>query len=79
MDLITASKVARQCETLIATIDSGTKEMNHRLIHAALRYFVLSQDAESDTASPVGFDDDALVVEKVAKELGREDLLREAN
>jgi hypothetical protein len=33
-------------------------------------YFVLDEDAEADTSSLIGFDDDRLVVDTVARELG---------
>ena len=38
-------------------------------------YLILDEDSEGDTTSPIGFDDDALVIELVAKAVGREDVL----
>jgi uncharacterized membrane protein YkvA (DUF1232 family) len=46
-------------------------EEHHRLVQAAVLYFVTDEDAESDTSSLIGFDDDRRVVRRVRTELGR--------
>lgn len=55
--------------------DEGCSDEHRRLIQAAVRYFVLEEDADGDFSSPSGFDDDAAVMNAVARHLGREDLL----
>lgn len=46
---------------------------DYRHLQAAVRYFTVSEDANSDYEAG-GFDDDAAVFNKVARRLGREDL-----
>ena len=43
----------------------------HRLVRAAALCFVTDEDAEGDTGSLIGFDDDRLVVRSVPSELER--------
>ena len=75
LDLVLARRVADQCESLIASLPTSGSEDAHRLVQAAVRYFVEAGDAEADLSSPIGFDDDAQVVELVARELGWEHIL----
>ncbi|MGD8511599.1 MAG: hypothetical protein PVI12_00780 [Gammaproteobacteria bacterium] len=49
--------------------DAG--EEHHRLVQAAVLYFVTDEDAEGDTSSLIGFDDDRRVVRRVLGELER--------
>jgi hypothetical protein len=65
-----ARLIARQCEELLDAFDARDPEC--RLIQAAVRYFIEEDDAEGDTSSPIGFDDDARVVNEVARILGLE-------
>lgn len=74
VDLGLARRVASDLDRLISLADRRSlDERRRRLIQAAVRYFALDRDAEGDTASPIGFDDDELVVRAVARELGFED------
>ncbi len=75
LDIGLAKKVAGQCLGLLDGIDIDTSEETRSLIQAAVRYFILDDDADSDKESLIGFDDDARVVELVAREIGREDVL----
>ncbi len=75
LDMELARKLVRQCQALVAGIHEDTSGEHRRLIQAAVRYLILDEDSEGDTASPIGFDDDALVIELVAKAVGREDIL----
>jgi len=75
LDIGLAKKVADQSLGLLDGIDIDTSEETRKLIQAAIRYFLLDDDADSDKESLIGFDDDARVVELVAREIGREDVL----
>lgn len=70
MDIGLATEVARICHLLIDTLVQPVEEEHHRLVQAAVRYFIIEDDAESDTDSLIGFDDDRLVAETVAAVLG---------
>lgn len=76
MDIELARKLVRRCLALVNGLDHDTPEEHRRLIQTAVRYLILEEDSEGDTTSPIGFDDDALVIELVAKAVGREDVLR---
>ncbi len=75
LDLGSAWSVVSQCRRLLLWLEGNHTPERNRLVQAAVRYLVKSNDAESDLASPIGFDDDAEVVEVVAGLLGQEDLL----
>ena len=75
LDLQLARRVGARCRALLDGLQTDPPEETRQLVQAAVRYFVTDEDAEGDSSSPIGFDDDALVVEVVAKELGREDVL----
>lgn len=76
LDLETARRVGKQCLALLDRAASlEPRETTGLLVQVAARYFIEDEDAEGDTSSPIGFDDDAEVVELVARELGWEDLL----
>ena len=47
---------------------------DQQLVAAAVAYFADADDAAHDFASPIGFEDDARVVNAVARALGRGDL-----
>ena len=73
-DLEYALSLARQCEGLLAAADSMGEE--HRLlVQAATRYFCVADDADGDTESLIGFDDDGALIEAVALAIGRGDVL----
>ena len=75
LDVQLARTLADQCLLLLDTVDVDTPSETRRLIQAAVLYFLRSEDAESDKESLLGFDDDAVVIELVAREIGREDVL----
>ncbi|MGI9264538.1 MAG: hypothetical protein ACR2QU_06395 [Gammaproteobacteria bacterium] len=70
LDLGRANHIATICQRLIDTLKGPVEKEHERLVHVAVRYFVIDDDAESDTESLIGFDDDCLVAEVIAKELG---------
>ena len=77
IDLALATTIAQRFHELIDGITIEMSTEHRRLIHAAAKYFVTEEDADADTASPIGFDDDAFVFNLVAREIGRDDLVIE--
>jgi hypothetical protein len=77
IDLELATKIGQGFIELVNGVNIGISSEHRRLIQAAAKYFVTEEDADPDTASPIGFDDDTLVFNLVAKELGRDDLVIE--
>lgn len=68
--------ICRCCEGLLDMLeDDAANEAWHRLVQAAVRYFVAEEDVEPDRDSLWGLDDDAAVCGAVALHVGREDLL----
>lgn len=57
---------------LLSILGEETPESERRLVQAAVRYFIIEEDADSDLDSILGLDDDAQVVNAVLKHLGRE-------
>jgi hypothetical protein len=76
LDLVTAERLSRQCDALLSGLPATASSDQRRLVQLAVLYFIDDDDAECDTTSPIGFDDDAEVIALVAKELGREDVLK---
>ena len=70
IDVILATEVANLLHRLIDTLQGPVAPEHHRLVQAAVRYFVTEEDAESDRDSLIGFEDDRLVAAAVAEELG---------
>lgn len=70
-----AGRLAEASLKLLHTIDDKSPEEQRRLVQAAVRYFVLQEDAESDLDSVLGLDDDVEVLNAVLKHLGRDDWL----
>ena len=75
LDIKLARRIYAQCEALLDGLHQGAPEESKRLVQTAIGYFVEADDAECDTTSPIGFDDDAEVIEAVAREIAREDVL----
>ncbi len=71
-DSDTAKRVATKCSKLIGTLGTDSKSDHRRLVQIAVHYFIEDDDAESDSMSPIGFDDDALVVDLVVEELRKD-------
>jgi uncharacterized membrane protein YkvA (DUF1232 family) len=57
---------------LLGTLNDETPESTRRLIQAAVRYFIIEEDADSDLDSILGLDDDAEVMNAVLKVLGHD-------
>lgn len=75
VDLEMAEDIAKAARALIRHFRSRRDdEEAQRLIHAAVLYFVMEEDAEEDLASVIGFDDDAEVISAVAVVLDLPDL-----
>lgn len=70
LDVILATQVANLLHRLVDTLQQPVTPEHHRLVQAAVRYFVFEDDAESDRDSLIGFEDDRLVAITVAAELG---------
>jgi hypothetical protein len=75
LDIGTAWTLVSQCRRLLLWLEDHGSPDRARLVQTAVRYFIKSNDGESDLNSPIGFDDDAEVVEIVARLLGQEELL----
>jgi hypothetical protein len=58
---------------LLGTLNEDTPEPTRRLVQAAVRYFVIEDDADSDLDSILGLDDDAEVLNAVLRRLGYQD------
>lgn len=63
-----AERIRRHCGQLLSAVDAGDEEA-YGLVQAAVRYFVLEEDGDSDFAFG-GLDDDLAVVLAVAAHLG---------
>lgn len=74
IDVELAQSIANGCHRLIDTLDADSTEEHRCLVQAAVLYFVTEEDAEGDTTSLIGFDDDRLVVDVVGQELGQNGL-----
>jgi len=74
MDGRLGKELAEASEQLLYRFPDEDSEDGQLLIQAAIRYFVLNEDAEGDMDSLVGFDDDAQVFNVVVEELGHGDL-----
>lgn len=68
LDLATARGLARESHRLLALSPTAT-EADQRLIQAAVLYFVLDNDASPDSRLLMGLEDDAKVLQAVARHL----------
>lgn len=73
LDIATAQRIAEVLDLLLAEYHTFPAE-HQRLIAGAAAYFVNNDDAEPDTASLLGFDDDRDVVNQVLATIGYNDL-----
>lgn len=70
LDVSMVEGLAEQARTMVGRAGADAPEAERRMVQAAVRYFVLSDDAEGDLVSLMGFDDDAQVLEAVEAQLG---------
>lgn len=73
-DLVTAEQIATALQQVLSA-PTGYAPDERALLRGAVEYFLLADDAAGDIVSPVGFDDDAAVLNTVLIELDRTDLL----
>ncbi len=72
LDTSTAGQLAKVSLKLLGTVTADTSPDDRLLIQAAIRYFVLEEDAEGDLESVTGFDDDVEVMNAVLRHLGND-------
>lgn len=73
VDDTTALRLSKACRFLLDAVAGDPERL--RLAQVAVRYLVMDEDADSDTDSPFGFDDDVEVFNAVCEQLGLSDLL----
>jgi uncharacterized membrane protein YkvA (DUF1232 family) len=73
IDLTLAKAIASVLQTILAEY-SSYPQAHQILIVGAVRYFIHDGDANRDTASVLGFDDDAAVLNYVLEVINRPDL-----
>lgn len=69
-----AGKIGETSILLLESYNTYSKE-HQTLMIGAVKYFLLSGDQDKDISSPLGFDDDAEVLNFVLKSIGRDELL----
>jgi len=69
IDASQASHIAASCKALLALYED-LDESGRAAVVGAVRYFVRRVDADDDLESPLGFDDDAVVVNIVIDLVG---------
>jgi uncharacterized membrane protein YkvA (DUF1232 family) len=70
LDVKTAQQAADLLIDLLSTLNDYSAGKQNLIVGAA-RYFVLDDDHEPDTKSPLGFDDDIQVLNFVLEKLGK--------
>lgn len=70
LDIDTASRAIDLCLRLVDQMDDLNSRDAHRVIQAAVEYLILDADAESDSHSIIGFDDDLRVAQAAAAAVG---------
>jgi uncharacterized membrane protein YkvA (DUF1232 family) len=73
INLPLAKKIARVCLLLLDVYDQYNEE-EKKFINATINYFLHSHDDEEDLYSPLGFDDDAEILNECLRLLKKEDL-----
>ena len=73
VDPTLANNLAEASLRLLGTLKDDSPESTRRLVQAAVRYFVIEEDADSDLDSILGLDDDAEVLNAVLRKLGHSD------
>lgn len=77
LDVQLAQAIATSLAAVLEDPPWPEKSHEHRVLHIAVRYFEVEDDAEPDGESVLGFEDDAQVANAVLRYLNREDLLIE--
>jgi hypothetical protein len=72
-----ANALAEASLRLLGTLGEHSPESRRRAVQAAVRYFVIEDDADRDLDSILGLDDDAEVLNAVLTHLGHHDWLVE--
>ena len=70
VDPALARALVEASSRLLGTLNDDTPETTRRMVQAAVRYFVIEDDADSDLDSILGLDDDAEVMNAVLVKLG---------
>lgn len=68
-----AEVIAHRLRTVLDAWDALDAD-DRRILHTAIAYYALRDDAEDDMTSVLGFEDDARVVNVCLRALGRSDL-----
>ncbi len=77
VDATLARELMVACRQLLDTLSEETPEDTRHMVQAAVRYFIIEDDAEASLNSILGLDDDAEVVNAVLTRLGYLDWLVE--
>jgi hypothetical protein len=72
VDPTLANALSEASLRLLGTLSETSPESTRRLVQAAVRYFVIEEDADSDLDSILGLDDDAEVLNAVLRKLGHD-------
>ncbi len=70
VDATLARELVVACRQLLDSLDGQTPDDTRHMVQAAVRYFIIEDDAEADLTSILGLDDDAEVVNAVLTRLG---------
>jgi hypothetical protein len=73
IDPTLARALVEASQRLLGTLTEQTPTRTRRLVQAAVRYFLIEDDADADLDSILGLDDDADVINAVLRHLGYED------
>ncbi len=69
LDMAQAERLTTRSLALLDRLQDGTPDVERKLILAAVYYFIVDEDGESDTESILGLDDDEQVLDVVEKVL----------
>lgn len=72
-DVEMAARIASAFEDLLTAAD-GFSDDERALIRGSVEYFLLVDDADGDLDDPLGFDDDARILNSVLDRIGKSEL-----